>query len=81
MALYLRDQGKRSELQERIAAELREKIASQSDTVNPDLPDGVEDSAYVKDFEKEQGPNSRVVALLVVLFVVLVVAGLILVLS
>jgi hypothetical protein len=81
MALYLRDQGKRSELQDRIAAELREKMASQSDMEEPDLPDGVDDSAYLKSYEKKAGPNSRVVVLLVVLFVILVVIGLLIVLA
>jgi hypothetical protein len=51
MGLFVTDQGKRSDLQERLAAELREKAARTSD-VETDLPDGVTDSHYVKNYEE-----------------------------
>ena len=50
MSLYLQQKDNRSELQKRIAAELQDKAKKKP--VEPhDLPDGVEDSAYVKDLE------------------------------
>ena len=75
--MFITDQGKRSELQEKISAELREKMAQQS---NPEgeakdlqeTPDHVEDSAYIKDFEKST-PLSRAVVLVIVGAVVVAV--------
>lgn len=51
MALFMTDPGKKSELQERLAAELREKAARTSQA-EADQPDGVEDSAYVKNYKQ-----------------------------
>jgi type VI protein secretion system component VasF len=48
MALFIRQTSERSKLQERLAAELREKAKTQSQ-VNTTRPDGVEDSQYLKD--------------------------------
>lgn len=46
MAIFVRQDENRSELQQRIAAELRERSKQ---NVNPgDLPDGVNDSQYMK---------------------------------
>lgn len=48
MALFIRQSEDRSKLQERIAAELREKAKIRAES-NGGLPDGVEDSNYLKD--------------------------------
>ncbi|HMH70303.1 MAG TPA: hypothetical protein VK502_02800 [Candidatus Saccharimonadales bacterium] len=48
MALFIRQDDERSELQQRLAAELREKAKKRAENDN-DLPDGVEDSNYLKD--------------------------------
>ena len=45
--MYIRQDDKRSELQERIAAGLQEK-SKQKAKLDTDTPDGVEDSAYIK---------------------------------
>lgn len=47
MALFIRQDDNRSKLQERLAAELREKAKRTAE--QNDLPDGVADSAYIKD--------------------------------
>ncbi len=48
MALFLRQDDERSELQKRIAAELREKSKSKALTESADRPDGVDDSRYIE---------------------------------
>lgn len=51
MALYIRQDDKRSELQQRLAAELKEKAKKKAELENqPARPDGVKDSTYMKDF-------------------------------
>ncbi len=47
MAIFVRQDEDRSKLQERIAAELRER--SKQNVSTGDLPDGVNDSQYMKD--------------------------------
>lgn len=47
MALFIRQTDDRSELQERLAAELQERAKQKANKV--DLPDGVTDSQYMKD--------------------------------
>lgn len=47
MALFLKQDTQRSELQQRIATELQEKAKRKS--TDGDQPDGVTDSAYLKD--------------------------------
>lgn len=47
MALFINQDDKRSELQSRLAAELREKAKQRSDLM--DRPDGIIDSQYIKD--------------------------------
>lgn len=47
MALFLKQDTQRSELQQRIATELQEKAKRKS--TESDQPDGVTDSAYLKD--------------------------------
>lgn len=46
MSLYLKQNETRSELQSRIAAELQEKAKKKA--LETELPDGVTDSAYIK---------------------------------
>jgi hypothetical protein len=88
MGIIMNDQGGRSQLQERLAAELKEKLAragsDEGEKVVEHLqksPDLVDESAYVKDFQKKPtGENSRVVAIIIVGVVILALFGLILVL-
>jgi hypothetical protein len=47
MALFIRQNDNRSQLQERLAAELQERAKQKSQKA--DLPDGVKDSEYMKD--------------------------------
>ena len=49
MAMYLRQNDKRSEFQKRLADELKEK-AKQKALDEVELPDGVVDSEYVRDY-------------------------------
>lgn len=46
MGMFIRQDDKRSQLQERIAAELQEKARQRA--LDAERPDGVDDSAYVK---------------------------------
>lgn len=46
MALFIRQDDKRSELQSRIAAELQEKARTKAK--EQELPDGITDSNYIK---------------------------------
>jgi hypothetical protein len=47
MALFIRQNDNRSQLQERLAAELQERAKQKAKQA--DLPDGVTDSQYIKD--------------------------------
>jgi len=47
MALFIRQNDNRSQLQERLAAELQERAKQKA--AKADLPDGVSDSRYIKD--------------------------------
>ena len=53
MALFLKQDTQRSELQQRIATELQEKAKRKS--TESDQPDGVTDSAYLKDTKPTTG--------------------------
>lgn len=53
MALFLKQDQQRSELQERIASELQEKAKRKA--METDQPDGVTDSAYLKDTKPTTG--------------------------
>lgn len=46
MALFVRQDDNRSELQERLAAELQDRARKKAEAA--DLPDGVTDSQYIK---------------------------------
>ncbi|MDR2336926.1 MAG: hypothetical protein LBE03_02380 [Candidatus Nomurabacteria bacterium] len=52
MGIIIKQNDERTKLQERIAAELKEKMSTTS-LDDQELPDLVEGSEYVKDFEKE----------------------------
>ncbi len=67
MALFLKQDENRTELQNKIVAELQEKARQQKN----EIVDGVEDSAYLQNFKKSYGAQWLVVV------VVLVIAGLI----
>jgi multisubunit Na+/H+ antiporter MnhC subunit len=80
MGLYITDQGKRSKLQERVAAELRQKMSETEQTVEPEMPDGVEDSRYIKDYQKSRPiPRGAVLAIVigVALFICVAVLALV----
>lgn len=49
MGLFIRQDDNRSELQRRVAAELSEKARKRAELENQPQPDGVKDSAYIKD--------------------------------
>ena len=49
MGLYVRQDSKRTALQERLAAELNDKAKQKAKLADESLPDGVDDSAYIKD--------------------------------
>lgn len=51
MALFIRQNEDRSKLQERLAAELREKSKMRAE-LDSKLPDGVEDSRYIEGTKK-----------------------------
>ena len=53
MALYVRQDQKRSELQERITSELQEKAKRQAEIA--DRPDGIDDSKYIEGTKKTTG--------------------------
>lgn len=46
MALFLKQDGQRSQLQERLASELQEKARQKA--AEAELPDGITDSNYIK---------------------------------
>lgn len=47
MALFVRQENERTELQRRLAAELSEKAKKKAEAGENDLPDGITDSAYM----------------------------------
>jgi hypothetical protein len=49
MGLFIRQDDNRSELQRRLAAELNEKARKRAEIEDQPLPDGVSDSAYIRD--------------------------------
>jgi hypothetical protein len=51
MGLFIEQDGKKSELQNRLATELRER-AKEKSKITDNLPDGVEDSAYLDGTKK-----------------------------
>jgi hypothetical protein len=64
MALFVRQDENRTELQKRVATELQDRARKKAEEA--ELPDGVDDSAYIKGTEQSNG----------LLWLWLVVAGL-----
>lgn len=52
MGLFIRQDSNRTELQERLAAELQEKAKRRQELDDKNTPDGVTDSNYLKDTKK-----------------------------
>lgn len=52
MGLFIRQDSNRTELQERLAAELQEKAKRRQELDDKNMPDGVTDSNYLKDTKK-----------------------------
>jgi hypothetical protein len=77
MGLFIRQDDNRSELQRRLAAELNEKARKRAEIEDQPLPDGVSDSAYIKDTQS----TSKLVWLWILLFVVGIVAVIIFITS
>lgn len=79
MGIIVNNQDKRSELQKRLEAELKEKIAkNQGAGPDPELetPDFVNDSEYMNDYKKKFDPNNRIIGIVVASVIVLVIVGL-----
>lgn len=70
MALYLKQQNTRSELQEKLAKDLQERAKTKPQPF--DQPDGVEDSAYVK-HTKQTTSLAWVWAVIFVAIIVLII--------
>jgi hypothetical protein len=73
MGIIIKQNDERTKLQEKVAAELREKMSTTS-LDDQELPDLVEDSEYMKDFEKESTFKFWVKVLLVIV-IVLILGG------
>lgn len=70
MALFIKQNDERSELQQRIAAELQRKAAEKSKLT--ERPDGVEDSQYLKG-SRQSGKYSWVWIIVVILVAVFII--------
>jgi Flp pilus assembly protein TadB len=75
MGLYVNQKNDRSELQDRVAAELREKARQRANLEDVDRPDGVSDSEYMKDIKQNTTSGwvwavAALVAIVVVSYVV-----------
>lgn len=68
MALFIQQNDNRSKLQERLETELRDKAKKRAD-VDSSLPDGVNDSNYIKDTKSTT--SLAWVWVVIVLFVVI----------
>jgi len=53
MALFVRQDENRTELQKRVASELQDRARKKAEEA--ELPDGVDDSAYIKGTEQSNG--------------------------
>ena len=90
MSIIMKDSGRRSQLQERLAAELKAKLAAgagpgekpdSSLLQEQDLPDFVGESAYLKDYQQKPSPHGRVIAIVLISVVILATFGLLLALT
>ena len=70
MSLFLRSEEKRSEYQEKLAEDLKKRLAEDKERDLTELPDGVKDSAFMKDFE---GRGSRAGILLIIVIAVVII--------
>ena len=70
MALFIRQDEERSELQKRLAAELQEKTRKSVEKNNQ--IDGVEDSSYIENLKKSAKP-SIIITLLVTGIILLII--------
>ncbi len=70
MALFVNQNGRRTELQERIATELQERAKTQVQDPH-DQPDGVNDSAFIKNTEH----STWMTAVWIILAIVAVIAA------
>lgn len=68
MALFVRQDQERSELQQRLATELRERAKKRAETDTP-LPDGVDDSNYLKDTKTTTSLAGVWIGIVVVVFI------------
>ncbi len=75
MALIMNQNGRRSELQERIATELQERAKKQA--VEGERPDHVKDSAYLKNTQK----TSWLAAVWIVLAILALIAFIVVVIA
>ena len=73
MALYLKQNGQRSELQDRIAAELQEKAKKNAQL--QDRPDGVDDAAFMNNTKKTT--SLALVWLLIAIFTIALIIWLV----
>lgn len=69
MALFIKQEDQRSELQNKLAMELQEKARAKSK--QSDLPDGVDDSQYIKGTKKT---TSLAWAWIIILFAAVAIA-------
>ena len=70
MALFIRQNDERSELQKQIAAELQRKATEKAKLV--DRPDGVEDSKYVKGLQAS-GKYSWIWAVIIIVIAIAII--------
>lgn len=70
MALFIRQSEDRSKLQERLAAELREKAKARAETDGQ--PDGVTDSAYLKNTKTTTSLAGLWIALIIIVVGILI---------
>lgn len=68
MSLFINQENTRTKLQQKIAADLAEKAKKKASESTGDLPDGVEDSSYLK--------NTKQTTSLAWIWVVIIVAAL-----
>ena len=72
MGLFVRQNEERSELQQRLAAELQEKAKKRAENA-ADRPEGIEDSSYLKDTKKTTSLAGVWIAFVVVALILLVI--------
>ena len=77
MALFVNQTSNRTQLQERLAAELNEKAKQKAKLDETELPDGVTDSRYLKDTKT----TSSLMWLWILIALFVVVGGILLVIN